>query len=453
MEFVKKKVVVVGLGKSGIAAARWLSKAGAEVTVSEIKTDLEIQAKYRKELMGLGVHLESGGHREETFIHADLIIMSPGVPLDIEPLQAAQKSGVPILGEMALAVGLVDIPIVAVSGTNGKSTTVTLIGDMLKTTGARVFVGGNIGNPLMDYVVAEEKTDYAVLEVSSFQLDTMVRFSPKISLLLNISPDHLDRYPDYEAYVQSKRRICRDQGPGQYVVLNDDDEQLSRFMPEGGVSVLRYGLKDREGRHAFLNGNTLIARWSDREIAFAIDQYALPGRHNLENLLGSTLAALAMGATESGIQDAIIHFKGLPHRLEPVGRIDGVTFINDSKATNVDSAVRSVTSFDRPVILIAGGRHKGGDYSPLVLAAKGRVKKIVLLGEARDLMADAFKDVIPIIFTNSMEEAVSKAFSSAGSNDVVLLAPACSSFDMFKDYADRGNRFKQAVKGLDHGRQ
>jgi UDP-N-acetylmuramoylalanine--D-glutamate ligase len=472
MEFHKKKVLVVGLGKSGAASARWLSKKGAVVTITDMKAASALQENVLKEFLDLGIRLETGGHKEETFTQADIIVVSPGVPLTIEPIQAAQEKHIPIIGEMALAVAQVDTPIVAVSGTNGKSTVVTIIGDMLRASGAHVFVGGNIGNPVMEYVISGQKADYAVLEVSSFQLDTMDRFSPKVSVLLNISPDHLDRYTDYEAYVQSKLRICRDQGRDQYVVLNDDDPRLSRFTPQGDVSVLRYGLEETAIRHAFLQKNKLVIRMPGQDtVDVSLDQYTLPGSHNVENLMAAVLAtstigpasgtfasgtfasgAFASGALKQGIRDAIDHFKGLPHRMEPVGRIQDVIFINDSKATNVDATIRAILGLNQPIILIAGGRHKGADYAPLVTVAQERVKKAVLMGEAKGLMADAFKEKVPFIMAESMDDAVSKAVASAAPGNVVLLAPACSSFDMFTDYTDRGDRFKQAIERLGHGR-
>ncbi len=452
MEFAKKKVLVIGMGKSGLSTGRWLAKQGAEVIISDIKTESEIGESQLNELVNLGIRIEAGGHKEETFTSADMIVVSPGIPSDIPPLQIAKTNNIPIMGEMALALQQVDIPIVAVTGTNGKSTVVSLIGAMLQNSGIRVFVGGNIGTPLMDYVAGSQKVDYAVLEVSSFQLDTMERFSPRVSLLLNISPDHLDRYVNYEAYVRSKLKICESQGAGQYAILNDDDDRLAGFMPKGGLSVLRYGLKKKKNRNAFVDKNRLVARLSDKGVAtFDLNRYALPGDHNLGNLMSSVLAVLALKSSKTGIQDTINRFKGLPHRMERIANIREVDFINDSKATNVDASVRSVISFHRPVILIAGGRHKGADYAPLVTAAKSRVKKAILMGEARTLIADACRDIIPFLYADSMEEAVIKAFTSADPNDVVLLAPACASFDMFVDYVDRGNRFRQAVEGIAHG--
>ena len=452
MELFKEKILVVGLGRSGLSVARWLARERAEVTVSEIRAKSELSPGMIREMSELGIKLETGGHKKDTFLKAEMIIASPGVPLDIEPLKEAKKRGIPIIGEMELACRLIDIPVVAVTGTNGKSTTTALIGFMIKNAGLKVFVGGNIGTPLMDYAAGDWKADYAVVEVSSFQLDTSDRFCPMVSLLLNISPDHLDRYSSYDAYVQSKLKIFRNQGSGHYAILNDDDEKLSRFEPAAGVSVLRYGLEKRGSRHAFMDGRNIRACLPGvKACCFDIDKFRLPGRHNLENLMAGVLAGLALHVESHVIQKTVDHFKGLPHRLELVSSIRDVDFYNDSKATNVDATSRSITSFDRPVILIAGGLQKGGDYSSLVRAAEGRVREAIFIGESKHFLAKLFKGIIPFTLAEDMQDAVTQAFSSSKSNDVVLLSPACSSFDMFSDYAHRGMIFKEAVERLDNG--
>jgi UDP-N-acetylmuramoylalanine--D-glutamate ligase len=400
----------------------------------------------------LGILLEAGGHKTQTFLGSDLVVLSPGVPLNLEPLNAARQKGIPILGEMGLAAELIDVPMVAVTGTNGKSTVTAFLGTLLDRAGLKVFVGGNIGTPLMDYVMGKERADMLVLEVSSFQLDTMEKFCPVVSIVLNISPDHLDRYPSYEAYVQSKLRICRDQGEGQYAILNDNDEALRGFSPAGSVSVLRYGTQQKRKRQAFVEGLGIRVVWESHDQHFSLERCSLPGRHNQENLMACVLAGLALDLSPQVIQETIEQFRGLPHRLEWVRRIRDIDFYDDSKATNVDAAVKSVGSFGRPVILIAGGRHKGGDYAPLLAASRGKVRKAVLLGESRDLLARAFEKAIPCQFASDMGNAVSLAFASARPKDVVLLAPACSSFDMFSDYAHRGRVFSEAVKRLANGK-
>ncbi|MFH1488142.1 MAG: UDP-N-acetylmuramoyl-L-alanine--D-glutamate ligase, partial [Pseudomonadota bacterium] len=367
MDFSNKKILVVGLGKSGLSASRWLAGAGASVTVSEFREKEVFDQELLREISQRGIRLETGGHKRESFLGADMIVLSPGVPLDIPPLRLSKEKGIPILGEMGLAAGLMDIPIVAVTGTNGKSTVTTLIGALLENAGFSTFVGGNIGTPLMDYLSEGRRADYAVLEVSSFQLDTMEDFCPDVALILNISPDHLDRYPGYGAYVESKLKIFKNQGRGQVAIVNDDDEELARLVPGGDVSLLRYGLRKREHRQAFIDGGNLTAFLPGGEgIEIDIAGVKLRGEHNMGNLMGGVLAGLSLGLKREDIIDTIETFRGLPHRLEYVKSIRGVDFFNDSKATNVDAAVKAIESFKEPVILIAGGRHKGGDYSPLV---------------------------------------------------------------------------------------
>ena len=453
MHFFRQKVLVVGLGKSGLSASRWLSQAGALVTVTDIREEDAFDRKVITEISGRGIGLEMGGHNATTFLESDMIVLSPGVPQDIKPLMEAREKGIPLIGEMGLAARLIDIPIVAVTGTNGKSTVTDLIGSMIKNAGLAAFVGGNIGTPLMDYVAEGRRADYAVLEVSSFQLDTMDDFCPDVAIILNISPDHLDRYPDYRAYVDSKLKIFKNQrDKGHYAIVNDDDEELTRFLPEGGVSLLRYGVRKRENRQAFIEGKKIRASISGKKsIDFSIKKIRLQGRHNLENLMAAVLAGLALGLAPKVIRKTLESFKGLPHRLELVRQIKGVDFIDDSKATNVDAASRSILSFEGPVILIAGGRHKGGDYSPLLRAGKGKVKKAILLGESKSLMARALEGSIACSLAEDMSDAVSQAFTSAGAGDVVLLAPACSSFDMFEDYTHRGMVFRSAVEGINNG--
>jgi len=389
------------------------------------------------------------GHKTETFINSDMIIVSPGVPLDIKPLLAARDAGVPITGELETASRLFDTPVLAVTGTNGKTTAVTLLEEIIEKSGLNLFTGGNIGTPLIEYVSGEKNADYILLEVSSFQLDTTEKFNPAVSLILNITPDHLDRYESFDAYAQSKLSIARNQGIGRYVVVNDDDPLLHGFYPESGVSVLRYGLKKRSDRNAYIEGNRLIVNMPlQTEQTYNLERFSLQGEHNAGNLMGVVLVALCIGVKQEIIQEVIGDFKGLPHRLEHVAKKEGVDFYNDSKATNVDAAVKSLSAFERPVILIAGGIHKGGEYKPLVEASRSRVKKGIFMGEARHRLEEAFKDVIPYEFAEDMKDAVKKAFSVADKDDVILLAPACSSFDMFMDYSHRGRVFKEAIEGL-----
>jgi UDP-N-acetylmuramoylalanine--D-glutamate ligase len=449
-----QRVVVVGLGRSGSAAALWLAGGGAEVTVSDRRPAPAFSADLLREVADAGVRLELGGHEAETFLNADWIVLSPGVPPEVEPVRSARDRGIPVFGEMELACRLLDIPMAGVTGTNGKSTVTALLGEMLRCSGEGVFVGGNIGTPLMDLVTGRGSYDCGVIEVSSFQLDTMESFRPEVSVILNISPDHLDRYPDYEAYVRSKLRIYRHQRPGTAVVLNDDDPRLRDAEPGGHLRVLRFGLDEAPQRVSWVSGDRVVVRLPGRDpLSFSLEGFALPGRHNRENLMAAALAALSMGARREAVQKGIDTFRGLPHRLELVGRAGGVAFYDDSKATNVDAAVRAVKSLGRPLILIAGGRHKGADYGPLVRAARARIKAAVLLGEARRLMAEAFEGTVPYCIVETMDEAVSEARARAVPGDAVLLAPACSSFDMFEDYAHRGRAFSEAARRFTDGVQ
>lgn len=450
MEVFGKRVLVVGLGKSGISSSLFLAGKGADVVLADIKEEKDLDRDALGRVREAGVRLELGPHQGETFINSDLIVVSPGVPLETDVLETAREKGVPVIGEMELASRFLNTPIIAVTGTNGKTTAVSLLGEMIGRSGRRVFVGGNIGTPAIDYAAGKQDCDYAVLEVSSFQLDTMEAFYPRIALLLNITPDHLERYAGFDAYVRSKLRIFENQGKGDYAILNDDDEVLSAVKMSDGPTLLRYGMRrDKGRRHACMEGGRLIAGLpGEKDVSFDTTGFLLPGSHNIENLMGAVLAALAAGIDQETIQACISGFRGLPHRIEPVGDIRGVGFYDDSKATNVDAASRAIRSFDRPVILIAGGRHKGGEYRPMVDASMGRVKRAILMGESRQLMADAFEGVAPYVFAEDMREAVSISFNLAEKGDVVLLAPACSSFDMFTDYAHRGNVFKMEVERL-----
>jgi len=453
---IENKVLVVGLGESGLAAARWLVRQGSQVTVSDKQTgsDLDLDNGVLGDLLRSGIKLELGGHKVKTFTEADLIVVSPGVPLDIRPLVEARGKGIPIIGEIELASRYLKTPCIAVTGTNGKSTVVNLIGDILPRAGKSVFVGGNIGRPLTNYVGGEQRADYVVLEVSSFQLDTTQTFSPLVALILNVSPDHLDRYADYYSYARSKERISANQRPGQILILNDDDPLLGKLQHKNGPTVYRYGLKSKRGRHAFLDNGQIKAKLpGEKMITLNLERFSLPGNHNRANLMAATLTSLALRISPSAIQEVIDDFKGLPHRTELVDTVRGVAFYNDSKATNIDAAIKSITSFTGPVVLIAGGRHKGSDYFPLVEAASDRVKGAVLLGEASCLLAEAFGNKVSWAKATNMINAVSLAFDQAQEGDVVLLAPACSSFDMFRDFKHRGAVFREAVKRLRNGAQ
>jgi len=446
-----RKAVVAGLGVSGIASARWLMQAGAQVTISEIRRLEAFDPKLVTELQSAGITIEIGGHQKETFFQADLIVLSPGVPLGMPLCVGAREKGIPVIGEMELAVHIFRTPVIAITGTNGKSTVTECLGELLHGAGLKAFVGGNLGTPLMTYAIGPQTDDWVVAEVSSSQLDTSPSFHPRAAVILNITPDHLDRYADFNAYVRSKHAIARNQEPGDHLILNDADPHLEHFDPSGST-ILRYGLDETERRHAFIRDGAVVVRMPSGSFhRFSLGSFALPGRHNLENVMAVILTALAVGIPETAIQQAIDRFRALPNRLEKVGEQDGVSFYNDSKATNVDAAVRSIESVPAPIVLIAGGRHKGADYRPLADAGEKRIRHAILIGEAKNLIAADFSGRIAFSMAGTLEAAVAKAFALAKPGDTVLLAPACSSFDMFSDYAHRGRVFRQAVEALSHG--
>jgi len=449
---IEKNVLVVGLGQSGLAAAQWLVRQGSQVAVSEKRKKADFNKDVVADLLRSGVKLEFGGHRIKSFLVSDLIVVSPGISLDIKPLAQARDQGVPIIGEIELASRYLKTPCIAVTGTNGKSTVVNLIGEMLRRGGKRVFVGGNIGRPLTQYIAGEQDVDYVVLEISSFQLDTTRTFSPLMALILNISPDHLDRYADYTSYVRSKERVFANQGPEQILILNDDDPWLKKEQPQNGPTVYRYGLERKSERIAALENGGIAAKLPGEEIIkFHLEQFSLPGNHNRTNLMAAIIPCLILKIPPATIQEVIDHFQGLPHRIERVDTVQGISFYDDSKATNIDAAIKSITSFSKPVVLIAGGRDKGSDYQQFVEAVSEKVKRAVLLGEASNLLSEAFGNQISWNMANSMIDAVSLAFNQAQKGDVVLLAPACASFDMFKDFKHRGEVFKEAVRSLKNG--
>lgn len=446
----QNKVLVFGLGISGSWAARWLASLGAEVRVADSREMEQLDPGVCRDMTRLGIPIETGPHRKGQVENVDLIVVSPGIPLDIPVLKHAGHLGIPVVGEMELAFRFIHSPIIAVTGTNGKSTVTSLIGAMLSEAGQDVFVGGNLGTPLSVLAASGAEPEWAVLEVSSFQLDTVAFFRPRISVILNITPDHLDRYPDYEAYVRSKMRIFARQSRGDSLVVNDEDPVLAAVSPPQGVKKFSFGISGYPGREAFFQDGRVVVKTAEDEesVEISVEQARLVGRHNIENIVASALVAHLAGIDVPSIQRAVNRFEGLPHRMELVGEHGGVAFYDDSKATNAAAAARAVSGMDRPIILIAGGRGKGGGYGPLVEAAKGKVKAAVFIGESKRLLSKAFQGLIPFETAVDMEEAVRKAAASAVPGDAVLLAPACSSFDMFKDYVQRGEAFAAAVERI-----
>ncbi len=463
MELAKKTVIVVGLGVTGIAVAHFLKQKGAAVVVTDLASEEQLGPQV-KAVREMGIAMELGGHRSETFTKADLIVLSPGVAHTIAPVLQASENGVPVIGEIELASRFIAEPILAVTGTNGKTTTTEILGSMLKQSGFRVFVGGNIGNPLIGYVEGEQKADFIVAEISSFQLDTIDTFRPAVGVLLNITVDHLDRYPDFEAYAASKFRLFENQQPDDIAVLNGSDPLVRSLSGpikstklyysslndrEEGAVYDRMGIHFRFDESSNSGGKLRMARLATRkQRSLKVSNLKVIGRHNLENATAAALAALAAGASPQTIQAALDRYRGAAHRVEHIATIHGVDFYNDSKATNVDAVIRALESFTQPVVLIMGGLDKGGNFQALGEILSRHAKKLIVMGRAADLIKSVLGDTVSTVSAASMADAVKKAYRCVAPDDVVLLSPGCASFDMYKNYAQRGEDFKMAVENL-----
>ena len=456
MELADKHITVVGLGRTGMALARFLYKRGAKVVVTDNAAEKDLGPQV-EELRRMGIPLEAGRHRPETFQEADLIVLSPGVFHTIAPVVQAQESGTIVMGEIELASRFIKEPIVAVTGTNGKTTTTELLGDMLKRSGLKVFVGGNIGNPLIGYVDEGHKADAVVAEISSFQLDTIDRFRAQIAVLLNITIDHLDRYPDFDAYAASKMRLFENQQTDDIAILNSSDPLVHSLTKDLKNKKLMYPQIDDSEDGALINGSRIRFHINDpgplnisRQGQWSLDlsRIHLRGRHNLENACAAGLAAFAAGARPESIQEALNRFQGGAHRLEYLDAINEIEFYNDSKATNVDAVIRAVQCFSKPVVLIMGGLDKGSDFTPLRAIIPRHIKSLIVLGSAAGLIASALEDLAPTTTAASMAEAVKQAHQAASAGEIVLLSPGCASFDMYDNYAQRGDDFRQQVLKL-----
>lgn len=452
-------VTVVGSARSGRAVARLLAEAGASVFVTEHGP---AQDGIRETFDELGVDYEFGGHTARA-AEADFVVVSPGVPTEAAVLRQCRAAGRDIYSEIEVASWFCDAPIIAVTGTNGKTTTTSLTGHLVRRAldgeERRAIVAGNIGYPFSDVAGSATERDIVVLEVSSFQLDHVDRFRPRISILLNITPDHLDRYnDDFTAYAQSKCRIFAQQQDGDALIYNADDEVVRGFVEDqttgGGLAAYGISIEDPVARGAFRSGNHIVIRDDTRDgeaetRLMPVDDLALPGPHNLYNSLAAALAGRLIGVSDAAIREGLATFEGVSHRLERVATIDDVLYVNDSKATNVDAVRYALKSFDQPIVLIAGGRDKGNDYSELKPIVHSRVRGVVALGESA---ATVMRELGPGAGTareaSTMEDALAQARSIAQPGDVVLLSPACSSFDMYENYEDRGETFRRLVQNL-----
>ena len=444
--------MVVGLGRSGVAVARFLAKRGARVTVTDRApaTDLEEAVAA---LEKLPVRMTLGRHDAGDFSIADMVVLSPGVPHTLPILEPAWANGIPVIGEMELAAAFIEEPILAITGTNGKTTTTTLVGEMLKKSDKRVFVGGNIGTPLIGYADGiHDRADVLVVETSSFQLDTIAEFRPDTAVMLNITEDHLDRYPSFSAYAQSKWRIFENQQSGDVAIVNAMDAIVEAMMEKHPPRARKRIYSDRtiaDGAQ-IAEDEIQIFEEGGKIGCFSLKETICASLHNRENIAAACLAAMSHGATHEAIQQTIDHFKGLAHRTETVGAVREVYFVNDSKATNVDAVKRALASFSTPVVLIMGGQNKKGDFAGLKSAVREKVRTLVAMGEAKDEIVTALAGDPEngVLEADSLEEAVERALDEALPGDTVLLSPACASFDMFDSYVHRGNRFREIVKGL-----
>ncbi|MFM7735011.1 MAG: UDP-N-acetylmuramoyl-L-alanine--D-glutamate ligase [Alphaproteobacteria bacterium] len=439
-----RRVLVVGLGRTGLATARWLAGEGARVRACDKRPGLARPAD-------LGtVEWIAGDDGPGVLDGVDLVVPSPGVPADSAVLEGAVARGIPVLAEIEVASRGIAAPVVAITGTNGKSTTTSLVGAILEADGRRTFTGGNLGTPLVD--AAGRAWDAVVAEISSFQLEWVDRFHPRVALLLNVTDDHLDRYRDFDHYARTKARIFARQGPGDVAVLNRDDPAVARFATEIGAEVRTFGATPpvrTDGVAAMLEGDAIVVEEPAGRLVFPLARTRLAGRHNRENLMAAILAARAMGVSRDVVQRTIESFEGLRHRLEAVADVGGVSFVDDSKGTNVGALLKSLEGYrDGSVVLVAGGLSKGGDYGVARPLLGRKVRFLSLYGEAREELRRAWDAVATTSVHELFADAVAAAAREARPGDVVLLSPACASMDQFENYAARGDAFAAQVRAL-----
>jgi UDP-N-acetylmuramoylalanine--D-glutamate ligase len=453
--------LIVGLGSSGLSMARFLHAKGQKVVATDIDSS---RTEAKKLLNALGIKTQIGFHDQATFNLAQTIVVSPGVPLDMTYLKIAARNGVPITGELDIFSRYNKTPVIAITGTNGKTTTTTLIRDMLEASGLTTFMGGNIGTPLVEYLMEDKQADWVVAEISSFQLDLAHNFKPEIALLLNVAQDHLDRYDNFDGYISSKWGIFRNQTSHDTAIINqaicEFETRISQISSQVFSFSSQFDSKTTQMKtqlNARISGDHIFLQTQDgsQDEFEDIDTRALtelPGIHNRENIAAACLASLVAGGNMQGLLSALATFKNLPHRMAFVRTIKGISFYNDSKATNTDAVVRALESFQTNIILILGGREKGTDFSQLIPQiqdpAKKAVKQIIAMGEARDHIQQILGKICPVLTVNSMEIAVEKAYDIACPGDVVLLSPACASFDMYENYGARGDEFIAQVNAV-----
>jgi UDP-N-acetylmuramoylalanine--D-glutamate ligase len=449
MELGGKNVLIVGFERTGEALARFLVDRGARVRVTDRKPVEAFGAKLAP-FAKRGVAFEMGGHRPATFLAADLIVPSPGVP-PIPEILAARDKGIPVLAEIELAYLFLRGRIVAITGSNGKSTTTTLVHRILRDAGRRAHLAGNIGPPLVSFVDRSRDDDIYATEVSSFQLEYTERFTPALAALLNVSENHIDWHGTFRRYFEAKAKLIRRLGPQGLAVLNRDDAPVWGLRTETRARVYGFSRRRRPTRGAFLDDGWVVVRDGPAARIVPAARISLPGAHNLENVLAAAMIGRLLDVPATSIRRTVLAFRGLEHRLEDVLTIRGVRFVNDSKATTVAATIKALASFDRPIVLILGGRGKGGDFSPLRAVVRKRARSVVLVGEAADKIEKALGGAVPVVRASDYREVVRTAFRLAVRGDIVLLAPACTSWDMFHDFEERGRTFKREARLLAAG--
>ena len=450
MELRNQRVLVVGLGKSGVAAAHFLQARGARVTVSDSKAEANLRNEIPA-LLDKGIAVETGGHGERTFRDQDLIVVSPGVPYDVPQLVQARKLGVTVIGEVELGSRFLQGHLVAITGSNGKTTTTTLVGEVLEGSGKDVLVGGNIGTPVVSMVAQSKPETYDVLEISSFQLETIEGFHPEVAVILNITADHLDRHRSMESYIAAKARIFENQTTNDLTVLNLDDPVCRSLEKQVRGRLAWFSRKQEisEGLGAFVRNEKIFWRdgASETEIMPVAD-IPLKGAHNVENVLAAVCAGAVTGCAPQQIRHAVTGFQAVEHRLEFVATINGVDYFNDSKATNVDATIKALESFPAGIHILLGGKDKDSDYTVLKPLLRERARRVYTIGAAAEKIELQIAGAVPVERVGTLTAGVSRAAQLASPGDVVLLAPACASFDQFENYEHRGRVFKEAVRAL-----
>jgi UDP-N-acetylmuramoylalanine--D-glutamate ligase len=446
MDYSNKKILVVGLAKTGVACARFLASKGARVTVTDMRSEAALAGPLA-ELAQYNIIRELERHDEATFLASDLIVVSPGVPMDLPQLVAAQRAGREIISEIELAARFIDVPLAAITGTNGKTTTTTILGAIFKQNGYHTFVGGNIGNPLIELAESHQHVDQVVAEISSFQLEWITSFRPTVAALLNLSEDHLDRYPNYQAYIDAKLRIFENQTEDDFAVVNRDDPLVWLHAQGLKASLFPFSRKIELEEGIFYRDSVITYRHDGREERFPTAAIRLQGVHNLENIMAAIACALLLGCRPDETFEAVLCFESLQHRMEFVREVNGVSYYEDSKATNVGSVEKALESFTN-ITLIAGGKDKGGSYAPLAPLVTERVRHLILIGEAAERMEQELGQLTDTRRATTLEDAVRISAEITTTGGTVLMSPACSSFDMFRDYEERAQRFIAAVNRL-----